>query len=243
MTVQSGLYVALSGQVALERRLTTIAANVANQTTPGYRAEEIDFKTVLSRSGTRPVAYVSSGTTHLSRRLGVPVKTDNPLDVAVQGTGWMALQTPSGRVYTRDGRMRMQPDGRLESIDGYAVLDAGNAPILVDSQGGPVTIAQDGMITQNGQQIGAIGLFALDDATTLKRYDNSAVVATKPGTPVLDFDRNGFAQGYIEGANVNPVLEITKLITLSRTFENVSTAIGSAEASLNDAIKSLGSSS
>ncbi len=70
-------------------------------------------------------------------RPGIPLKTDNPLDVAVQGDGWLALQAPSGTVYTRDGRMRMQSNGALVSVNGYAVLDAGNAPILLDPDGGP----------------------------------------------------------------------------------------------------------
>jgi flagellar basal-body rod protein FlgF len=240
--MQPGLYVALSGQVALERRLTTIAANIANLATPGYRAEEVEFKTVLSQAGTRSVAYVSHGTSYLSRRIGTPIKTDNPLDVAIHGTGWLALQSPAGTVYTRDGRMRMEPNGALVSVSGYPILDAGNAPIQLDPEGGPIQIAQDGMITQNGQQIGAIGLFSFDEGTKLKRYDNSAVISDTPPTPVLDFARNGFAQGYIEGANVNPVLEITKLITLSRAFENAAAAVGGADESLKDAIRTLGSS-
>jgi flagellar basal-body rod protein FlgF len=240
--MQSGLYVTLSAQIALDQRLTTIATNIANQSTPGYRAEEVDFRTLISRTGDTPVAYVSHGDTHISRIPGVPVKTDNPLDVAVQGDGWLALQTPAGIVYTRDGRMRMQPDGALQSINGYPVLDAGNSPIVLDPEAGPLTIAQDGMITQGGRQIGAIGLFALDDKAGLKRFDNSSVISGKPATPVLDFSTNGVTQGYVEGSNVNPTLEMEKLILLSRTFENVASAIEGSEASLKDAIKVLGGS-
>jgi flagellar basal-body rod protein FlgF len=239
--MQSGLYVALSGQVALERRLTTIAANVANQGTPGYRAEEVDFKTVLSRADSRPVAYVSSGTPYLSTRHGIPIKTDSPLDVTVQGDGWLALQAPSGTVYTRDGRMRMQPNGALVSVNGYAVLDAGSAPLKLDPEGGPISIAQDGMVTQNQQQIGAIGLFALDTAGTLRRYDNSSVVPDGTATPVLDFAQNGISQGYIEGANVDPIQEISKLIALTRTYESIASALDGSESSLTDAIRILGS--
>jgi len=240
--MQSGLYVALSGQVALERRLTTIAANVANQGTPGYRAEEVDFKTVLSRTGPKPVAYVSPGTSYLSTRHGVPLKTDSPLDVTVQGDGWLALKAPSGTVYTRDGRMHMQPNGALVSVNGYAVLDAGNAPLQLDPDGGPITIAQDGMITQNQQQTGAIGLFSLDAAGKLRRYDNSSVVPEVSATPVLDFAHNGFSQGYIEGANVDPIQEISKLIAVTRTYENLASALDGSESSLKDAIRILGSS-
>jgi flagellar basal-body rod protein FlgF len=117
--MQSGLYVTLSAQVALERRLTTLASNIANQSTPGYRAEEVDFKTLVSRAGGTPVAYVSPGDTYISPRPGVPIKTDNPLDVAVQGDGWLALRTKAGIVvYTRDGRMQMQPGGELQSVNG-----------------------------------------------------------------------------------------------------------------------------
>ena len=138
--------------------------------------------------------------------------------------------------------MRMQPGGALQSVDGYPVLDAGSSPITLDPDGGPVTIAQDGMITQNGGQIGAIGLFDLDTDATLKRFDNSSVMSSKPAVPVLDFTKNGVEQGYIEGANVNPLLEMEKMITLSRTFENVTAAIEGSESSLKDAIKILGGS-
>lgn len=239
--MQSGLYVTLSAQVALERRLTTLAANVANQSTPGYRAEEVDFKTLISQAGDTPVAYVSPGDTYISRAPGVPVKTDNPLDVAVQGDCWLALKSKAGSiVYTRDGRMQLQPGGELQSVNGYPVLDAGNSPIAVDPLGGPLTIAQDGMITQGGRQIGAIGLFQLDKEAKLKRFDNSSIVADKPATPVLDFSNSGLTQGYVEGANVNPMLEMAKLVQISRTFENVSSAIESAESSLKDAIRILG---
>lgn len=241
--MQSGLYVTLSGQIALDRRLSTIAANIANQSTPGYRAEEVDFKALVSRAGATPVAFVSQGDTFLSRRPGVPTKTDAPLDVAVQGDAWLALQTPAGTVYTRDGRMRMRENGALESVDGYPVLDAGNAPLLLEADGGPPSIARDGMISQSGRQIGAIGLFALDPAAKLKRYANSGVISDKPATPALDFSQNGIAQGYIEGANVNPVLEMAKLIIISRTFESISSALTGSESSLKDAIKTLGSSS
>jgi flagellar basal-body rod protein FlgF len=238
--MQSELYVTLSAQAALERRLTTIAANVANQTTPGYRAEEVDFKTLVSRTGDAPVAFVSPGDTYISRQPGVPFKTDNPLDVAVQGDCWLALQSPTGTIYTRDGRMRIQPGGALQSINGYAVLDAGNSPIILNPDGGPVTIAQDGMITQNGRQVGAVGLFSLDNNAKLERFDNSSVVSARPAVPVLDFTKNGITQGYVEGANVNPILEMEKLIMVSRTFENISSAIEGSETSLKDAIKTLG---
>ncbi|ACK50604.1 flagellar basal body rod protein [Methylocella silvestris BL2] len=241
--MQSGLYVSLSGLVALDRRLTTIAANVANQSTPGYRAEEVEFKSLLSKAGANPVAFVSNGESFISRRGGVPIKTDGPLDVAVQGHGWLALKTPDGTVYTKDGRMHMEESGALVSVDGFPVLDAGATPILLDPAAGPPTIAQDGMITQNSHQVGAIGIFSLDGQAKLKRYTNSGVMSDLPATAELDFSNNGVHQGFIEGANINPILEMAKLIMVSRAFENIHSATEGSESSLKDAIKTLGATS
>lgn len=241
--MQAGLYVAISAQVAIDRRMTTIAANIANQNTPGYRAEEIQFSSLVSKAGANPVAFVSQGQSFISRRPGVPIKTESPFDVAIQGHGWLALQSPDGTVYTKDGRMHMEDTGALVSVDGYPVLDAGNAPILLDPNAGPPTIAQDGMITQKSRQIGAIGVFTLDEAAKLKRYNNSGVMSDLPATAELDFANNGMAQGFIEGANVNPILEMAKLIIVSRAFESISSATEGSEGTLKDAIKTLGSSS
>jgi flagellar basal-body rod protein FlgF len=241
--MHSGFYVTLSGQMAIDKRLTTVATNVANMNTVGYRASEISFQALLSKAGDKPVAFASSGQTYISRQSGTLIRTDNPLDIAVQGDGWLAIQTPAGTVYTRDGRMRMQASGALETINGHPVLDAGNTAILLDPDAGAPTISRDGMITQSGRQIGAVGLFRIDASAKLKRYENSGVIPDKPAVPVLEFDSNGVAQGHIEGANVNPVMEMAKLMMLSRTFETINATQQSAETAQKDAIKTLGSSS
>ncbi len=212
--MQSGPYVSLSAQLTLERRLEALAINVANMNTVGYRAAGVSFHTYVSRTGDQPVAYSSAGRDYITRTEGPLIKTDNPLDVAVQGEGWLAMQTPSGTVYTRDGRMRMKPTGELESLDGHPILDAGNTPIILDPNAGAPTIGGDGMINQGGQQIGAIGLFRIDPSAKFSRYENSGVIPDKPATPILDFDNNGIVQGHVEGSNVNPILEMAKLITI-----------------------------
>lgn len=241
--MQSNYYVTLSAQVALEQRLTTVANNLANMNTVGYRAGAISFETYISKKGDTPVAYASTGTPHIMRNSGSMVHTGNPLDIAVQGDAWLAVQTPGGTVYTRDGRMRMQSDGSLQTLDGYPVLDAGNSAMLLDANGGTPTISQDGMITQSGRQVGAVGLFALDPKAKLTRHDNSGVMSDMAGIPVLDFNSSGVAQGFVENSNINPVLEMAKMMMISRDFENVSSAMASTEASHKDAIKTLGSNS
>ena len=109
--MQNGLYVAVSAQVALQRRLETIADNVANMNTVGYRATGVSFEQEMARAGEAKLAYVSPGSDYLSRGIGGLVKTDNSLDFAVQGDGWLAIQTPSGVAYTRDGRARVDEVG------------------------------------------------------------------------------------------------------------------------------------
>lgn len=241
--MESSLYVSLSAQLALQRRLDTIAGNVANATTAGFRAEEVRFESLLSRTPSEPVAFASIGDTYLSRRAGEFVKTDNSLDIAVQGNAWLAISTPAGPVYTRDGRMRMTDTGELQTLNGHPILDVGGAPIQLDPAGGPMQIARDGMITQNGRQIGAIGLFAIEDNAKLTRYENSGVVPDQPATPALDFSKVGISQGFVERSNVNPVLEMTRLIGVSRAFDAISAAIAESENSLRDAVKTLGSTS
>jgi flagellar basal-body rod protein FlgF len=238
--MQGNLYVGVSAQVALQRRLETIAHNVANASTAGFRAEEVRFETLLSQTGLDPVAFAIAGPSFLSRRSGELVRTDNMFDVAVEGDAWLAIQTPAGQVYTRDGRMKMAPTGELQTLNGHPVLDAGGAPMLLDPNAGPPRIARDGTVTQANRQLGAIGLFSIDSAANLARFENSGVIPDRPATPVLDFTRAGMQQGFIENANVNAVMEMTRLISITRAFEMVSASLTASETSLQEAIKTLG---
>jgi len=239
--MQNGLYVSLSAQASLERRLETVANNVANMNTVGFRSDGVRFAAEVARAGDSLISYVSPGVPYISRAAGGSVKTDNPFDVAIQGDGWMSISTQSGVVYTRDGRMRMAESGALETLIGNPVLDAGGAPIVLNPADGAPTIGGDGMISQNGREVGAIGLYEIDPGANLTRAENSGVVPDKPATPTLDFAKNGFIQGYVEGSNVNPIEQMTKLISLTRNFDSVNSGVTRTESSLEDAIKTLGS--
>ena len=239
--MQNGLYIAVSAQVALERRLETIADNIANMNTVGFRATGVAFESELKRAGDTNLAYVSSGDDFISRRIGGLTKTDNSLDFAVQGDGWFGIQTPQGTAYTRDGRVQIDDSGSLRTLSGDPILDAGGAPIILDGSAGSLTVASDGMISQNGKQVSALGLFAIDPGATLTRAENSAVVPDKPATPILDFTRDGVVQGAVEGSNVDPVKEMARLIEVTRAFDGVAAENSQSESSLTDAIKALGS--
>jgi len=238
--MQSAFSVSLSSQLALDKRLTTIAANVANSSTIGYRATGVSFETVLSKTSPASTSFASTGADYISRASGGLTKTDNPFDVAVIGDAWFAIQTPQGVAYTRDGRMKMLETGEVQTILGYPVLDAGNAPIRLDPNLGSPMIYRDGMINQGDRQMGAIGLFEINGAATLQRGVNSSVIPSTPAVAVTNFAHNGMAQGHLENANVNPVNEITKLIMAHRSFESATASYDMMDSSQRTAIRTLG---
>jgi flagellar basal-body rod protein FlgF len=108
--------------------------------TAGYRADGVSFEALMAKNGASTVAFADKGTDFISRRMGGVSKTENPLDVAVQGDAWLAIKTPGGIAYTRDGRMTVNESGELTTLNGYSVLDAGGAGILVDPSAGPPDI-------------------------------------------------------------------------------------------------------
>lgn len=238
--MQSGIYVGLSGQLALHKRLETVAHNVANVSTPGFRSEEVKFDTYLSRVPPNPVAFAETGGTYLSRQAGGLIRTDNPFDIAVQGNAWLSIDQNGQQVYTRDGRMTMGANGDLQTLNGDSILDAGGAAIVLNPNDGAPQIARDGAIFQNGQRVGAIGLFEIEDGAKLSRAGSSGVVPDRPAIPALDFAAVGIHQGFIEQSNVNPVLEMTQLIEIHRKFEALTNSLETADETLKRTISELG---
>jgi flagellar basal-body rod protein FlgF len=238
--LSSALYVSLSAQSAMERRMTTIADNVANINTPGFRATGVKFDEVMQRVGTEDVSFASNGEEFVSRKSGPVNHTGNPLDIAVDKQGWIGISTPDGPAYTRDGRLRMDERGALQTVGGFPVLDPGGSPISVDPTAGPITIAEDGMITQDGRQVGAIGVFELPEASVLTRAENSAVYSSMPAVPVEDPVAGGVRQGYLEGSNVDPMMEMVRLIEVSRAFESAAAAVQKTEDAQQETARALG---
>ena len=233
--------VALSGLTVLQRKLDALAHNVANANTPGFRAQEITFASIFAQTGDKETAFAGAGGDFTSLRPGGLNKTDNPLDVGVLGNAWLAVKTTGGATaYTKDGRMQMLDSGELRTMTGLQVLDVSGSALTLDPSKGPPRIARDGMISQQGAQVGAIGLFQIDPTAKLSAAGTSGFTTDKPATPVLDFVKNGVAQGFIESSNVNPVMEMARLIAVQRTFESVYAAVDQSDTTLRDAIRALG---
>jgi len=239
--MQNSLYVALSSQIALEKRLNTIADNVANASTVGFRATGVKFEDVVSGINDEALSFVTSGDTYISNTNGPLRETGNPFDFAIKGDAWFGIETPSGTVMTRDGRFTLTENGDLTTIEGYPVLDAGGAPIQLDPRNGPPRAGADGSLRQGENLVGALGLFNFDPGPNFVRFGNSGIVPASEPEPVVDRLDAGVAQGFLEESNVNPVLEITRLIMVQRAFENGAAMIRDTESSYDEAIKTLGS--
>jgi flagellar basal-body rod protein FlgF len=238
--MQSGLYVALSSQIALERRLTTIADNLANMNTVGFRATQLKFDDVLTNADGAKVSYVNEGQEYISTQNGGLLQTKNPLDFATKGDTWFSVETPSGNAITRDGRFSMLETGALVTIEGYPVLDAGGGQITLNPNAGPPEMSQDGTLYQNGQPIAALGILEADVGPNFIRAGNSAIIPTTQPQAVVDRTGAGVVQGYLEQANINPIQQMTNMITVSRAFEQVTQLMRDSETSRSDAIKTLG---
>ncbi|GGA98157.1 flagellar basal-body rod protein FlgF [Brucella endophytica] len=239
--MQNSIYVGLSAQITLERRMDAIANNVANMSTPGFRGEGTKFDSLVSMKASDDIAFASAGKSYIRTEGGPIIQTDNPFDVAVKGEAWLSILTPQGQVYTRDGRMQMTPDGQLVTVMGHPVLDAGGQPIAINPNAGAPKISSDGAIYQNGAQVGGIGLFAIPKEANLIHAGNSAVIPDIPAQAVVDDASVGVVQGAIEGSNVDGITEMTRLIAVSRAFEQVDALLRTQESTLTEAVKTLGS--
>ena len=238
--MQTSIYVGLSAQRAMLREIDSIAQNVANVGTVGFKGETMKFSAIPVATAGETTSYPDLGRIFPIQASGRHNKTGNPLDVAIVGKGYMAVDGGSGQIYTRDGRMTMTPAGALVTLSGAAVLDAGGAPIVLDPSAPSPQITRDGMITQAGRQIGAIGLYNLDPNANITRVGNASFSSDIPAQPILEFSADGFAQGYTEDSNVDGIGAMTRLISVQRMFEGLTSAMSATENSTTDMIKSLG---
>jgi flagellar basal-body rod protein FlgF len=221
--------------------MNTLADNVANANTTGFRATEIKFNEVLADTGVANVSFVNQGEDYLSTENGGLRTTGSQLDFAIRGEAWFMVETPTGNMLTKDGRFTITQAGELVNIDGYPVLDPGGAPIQLNPAGDPPKAGRDGGLTQDGVRIGAIGLYQADLSQGYYRQGSLGVVPNVPPEAVVDTAGTGLLQGYIEDSNVNPILEMTNLIMVSRAFENTSAMTRATEDVFKEAIRTLGS--
>ncbi|MEM7290274.1 MAG: flagellar hook-basal body complex protein [Pseudomonadota bacterium] len=234
------LHVATAGQKTLQNQLTIVANNIANANTPGFRAEIVDFKSLVSSASVDGVNFPKVANLYPSIEQGTFEKTDNPLDVAISGPGWFAIDTPGGTAYTRDGRFMINPFGELQTIEGHSVLDAGGGPIQLGNITQAPEILQDGRIYSQGRVIASLGVYDVAPENLDTRFSNSAFFASVPGVPVEVGSGSQLNQGFVEGSNVSAVHELANLITISKNYQSVSTMIGRVDEVLGRSVRELG---
>lgn len=240
------IYTAMSGASQTLGRQAAVAHNLANATSTGYRAEEHRLRAVQvipganpgnpSASPTLPTrAFVVDASTHADFTPGALQMTARPLDVAVQGPGWLALAMPDGsEAYTRNGSLEMNANGVVQTRNGIPVQGDGG-PITVPPDV-KITIANDGtvsVIPESGAQntVNAIGRIKLVNPPTTDLVRGADGLFRLRGGAAADTAPNVIlAGGYLEGSNVNPVQEMVNMISLARQFDMQMKAITSAEA-------------
>ena len=236
--MQSALPVALSAQVTLQRRLDTVADNLANAATPGHLATEVRFEAAVERTGGPSVAFAREGDPYISLERGAHRPTGGALDLAVRGEAWFGIDTPAGTVLTRDGRFALVSGGALVTMEGHPVLDPGGAPVQLDPLGGTPEIGADGSVRQEGRLIASIGLFEIDARPTT-RFGNSGVLAPEPPRPVVGRGDVGVLRGMVEDSNASGIEQMVRLVEITRGFEAVSRLVQRADGALSEALRSL----
>lgn len=237
--MQTQIYVGLSAQLALRRQLDTVANNIANMNTAGFRAEKVLFDAHLERTqDKRHVAYVIDRTSYTDMRAGKFEVTGNPLDVAINGDAWLMVDTPNGPRYTRDGRLNLDGEGRLVTLDGHAVLDQGGGEIAVPQDvAGRIEILKDGTVGDGEQVFGQIARMRPQDVQTMMREASGLYSAPGAFEAAIDAE---IRQGVIEGSNVQPVVAMTELMSISRAYEQAKSMVENNDDTLRNAVRTIG---
>lgn len=224
--MQNAILIGVSRQVALARELDVVANNVANVTTNGFKARSSRFQEyVMPRASAeafpradRPLSYVVDNGTPLDISAGAVERTGSPLDVAINGDGFLAVQTGAGERYTRNGALSIDAQGRLVTSDGHPVV-GDNGPISLSPQESNPSIAADGTVSTDQGQRGKLRLVRFADVQGLKNEGANLFASDTPGQPAAGTSR--LQPGSIERSNVKPVLEMSRLIDVNRTYTMV----------------------
>lgn len=216
--MENAIYASLTRQSGLMSELRVIANNIANASTSGYRAEGIVFSEHVVRleRGHPSLSMPLAQGRDTSLTQGSLSQTSGRFDFAIEGDGFFLIQAPDGEKLTRNGHFTPNENGDLVTMDGYPVLDAGGAPVFVPPGIADISVAPDGTISAGGRPIAQIGLYVPVDANRLQREDG---VRFSSDAGVIPAQEAQVVQGYLEDSNVNPILEISRMIEVQRAYE------------------------
>lgn len=221
--MENSLYIGLSRQVALQEQMDIVSNNIANISTPGYRAHNMVFLEYLSKqrnaekAGNDSISMVHDYGHFMNTENGPLRNTGNPLDLALEGPGFFGVQTPDGVMYSRAGNFQINGAGELVTGSGLPVADAGGGTIAIPAEATEIKIARDGTISTDQGEVAQLMVVEFENPQSLEATGNGLYKTEEAGN---QSQNTRVMQGMIEGSNVNSVFEMTRLIDVSRAYQS-----------------------
>lgn len=224
--MDNAIYITLSRQLAMFRDMAITANNIANANTTAYNSEHILFSSYLKKDVnskvTNPMLFDYDIASYRNTQTGSIRETGNPLDLAIAGPGYFAVETPLGVRYTKAGNFQLNELNQLVNSSGYLVLNNNGQPITFPEETREITVGQAGNIGVNGEEFELIGLHSFANEQLLVQAGAglyTSEVLPQPATEAR------VLQGTLENSNVQPVTELTHLIDVSRSTSNTAKLI------------------
>ena len=236
--MENASYVGLAYQAALERKMTLVSNNIANMDTTGYKASHARFKEFMTDTDPgQPLAMVEDGAEYKDFTPGSLTSTGNAMDIALSGKGFLGVKAADGQEYlTRNGRLQINSLNQIVTSSGEMVMGSGGQPITVPEGEHSVTITQDGVVSSKDGAIGELKIVAPADPQTLHEVGNS--LFKSDGKDAKDTTTH-VQQGYLEGSNVNPIVEMTSMMDVQRAYETMARMLQNDSDRQRDTIRKL----
>ena len=232
--------IALSKQAAIRRSMSVIANNLANMNTTGFKGEKMMFVEHLVRSpgGTKiggdKLAFVRDVATVRDLSEGDFKKTGNPLDLAIHGDGFFVIGTPGGERYTRNGNFQIGNDGQLVTRKGDPVLSDGGAPFFLSPGDSQIDIDSGGTLSTENGELGKISVVSFANRRDMRLIAEGLYSSRQGATPV---EQPNVSQGMLEGSNVQPIVEMTRMIEVHRSYEGTKSFVEKEDERMRQMVK------
>lgn len=235
--------IGLSNQMVLRRRMDTIANNLANMNTSGFKSAELVFEKYVAdeasheafRFGDRRLHYVVDPGTYYDLSNGTQIDTGNPLDVALTENAWFVVETPEGDRYTRDGSFKVSADGFLVDAQGRQIKGTAG-PIQIGAADIDIAINANGVISSQNGELGKLQVVTFDDQRALKAAGSGLYEGIEPRPA----ENASVRQGALEGSNVEPISEVSEMIEVSRRYSSIAEQMKKIDDLRRTAIARLG---
>jgi flagellar basal-body rod protein FlgF len=230
--MESSLLIALSRQTTLRREMASVANNIANMNTQAYKGEKMMFADHMVRSKSEnsilgdKLSFVRDIAQYRDLSEGTMQETGNPLDVAIHGDGYFTVQTPEGNRYTRNGHFQLNNEGIIVNTDGHPVLTDNGDKVQTTPGNSRLEISRNGVITTDAGAVGKLALVEFKNPQELDKVSNTLFTSKESGTQVAS---PHVIQGTLEGSNVQPIIEMTRMIDVQRAYENAKKLVDSED--------------